>query len=81
MFHLAIEFVSENKPVRAYAANVGRAARGLLAALLAVQTRPAPVVVSVSHDRHADDSAFAHGRSDTVMPNLGAELRFMASRG
>ncbi len=61
-----------------YIANVGRAARGLIAALLA--TKPAaaaPVQCSIPKETLFELAS----RPGTDMPNLMTELHFMASRG
>lgn len=61
-----------------YFANVGRAARGLIAALLA--TRPA--AAAPAHCSLPQETLFElASRPGTDMPNLMTELRFMASRG
>ncbi|MES2740110.1 MAG: hypothetical protein V4754_04065 [Pseudomonadota bacterium] len=79
MSTITTQFASDTQPLRAYAVNVGHAARALLAALLAVNTIPVETAVAAvsSHDT---ESAFAFGGADALMPNLTTELRFMASR-
>jgi hypothetical protein len=67
-----------------YTQNVGRAARALLAALLAVNARPAtPAKRALDRDRELslrELYRLAAGY-DSVMPNLAQELRYIASRG
>ncbi|KQV90587.1 hypothetical protein ASD15_00395 [Massilia sp. Root351] len=60
-----------------YFANVGRAARGLMAALLAHKPAAAPVQRSKPQATLFELAS----RPDANMPNLMTELHFMASRG
>jgi hypothetical protein len=76
MSHFATEFASPTTPVRTYLVNLGRATRTLLAALFAVKTAPSMAVTGAA----SDDSNFAAAGENEQMPNLSAELRFMASR-
>lgn len=78
-----------------YFANVGRAARGLIAALMAHKPAAAPAASSAAAETAPAMSASAQRRKaaslatlyelarreDSLSPNLAAELRFMASRG
>ncbi|MFL6720098.1 MAG: hypothetical protein ACJ8G3_27430 [Burkholderiaceae bacterium] len=62
-----------------YGANVGRAFRTLLAALLAVQPAKEASPATKLRDRLA---LFRLARDyEALSPNLAAELRFIASRG
>lgn len=70
-----------------YLGNVARAARGLLAALLAVspeQAEAAPSVQAVAHSAsRVKDVATLYRMArqyDSVMPNLASELRSFAAR-
>ncbi|MDB5841958.1 MAG: hypothetical protein JWQ23_3910 [Herminiimonas sp.] len=73
----------------AYATNVGSAARSLAVALLTVPSRPAARAAKVrartgvAIDRTAGlmDLYRMAGRSDSVNPELGAQLRILASHG
>lgn len=60
-----------------YFANVGRAARGLIAALLARK----PAAVAVQRSTPQPTLFELASRPDANMPNLMTELHFMASRG
>jgi hypothetical protein len=60
-----------------YFANVGRAVRGLIAALLAQKPAAAPVQRSKPQATLFELAS----RPDANMPNLMTELHFMASRG
>ena len=60
-----------------YFANVGRAARGLVAALLARK----PAAVAVQRSTPQPTLFELASRPDANMPNLMTELHFMASRG
>lgn len=60
-----------------YITNVGRAARGLIAALLAQKPAAAPVQRSKPQATLFELAS----RPDANMPNLMNELHFMASRG
>lgn len=64
-----------------YASNVAQAARGLLAALFAV--KPRAEVQAMEEQRHNDSTYLSRMADDYehIVPNLSAELRFMASRG
>ena len=59
-----------------YLKNVGRAARALLAALLAVPLRRAD-----SEARSRRQLQLLANSYEALTPNLSAELRFLASRG
>jgi hypothetical protein len=62
-----------------YGANVGRAFRSLLAALLAVKPSEQAAPAANLRDRLA---LFRLARDyEALSPNLAAELRFIASRG
>lgn len=71
-----------------YAQNVGRAARALLAAVLAVGSRPAAVAAPAQRaeqtTRERQVSLYQlyrlAGQYDSVMPNLAQELRSIAAR-
>ena len=60
-----------------YFANVGRAARGLIAALVARK----PAAVAVQRSTPQPTLFELASRPDANMPNLMTELHFMASRG
>lgn len=63
-----------------YFANVGRAARGLMAALLA--HKPAAAAAAPVQRSKPQATLFElASRPDANMPNLMTELHFMASRG
>jgi len=83
--------VIETSPnaVGGYLTNVGNAVRSLLAALLAVKPRQAKVVTAAIETRKETVRAKARNLAqlyrmanqyDSVMPNLAAELRSVASR-
>lgn len=64
-----------------YTQNVGRAARALLAALLAVPVRKDGASVTVRrHEYEFADAEQIAARYESVMPNLAQELRVMAAR-
>ena len=71
-----LTFNSYNKT--SYFANVGRAARGLIAALLAHKPAAAAPVQRSKPQATLFELA---SRPDANMPNLMTELHFMASRG
>ena len=86
--HLTFDSYSDTS----YFANVGRAARGLIAALMAQKpaaaveavTEAAPAMSASAQRRKAASLATLYElarREDSLSPNLAAELRFMASRG
>jgi hypothetical protein len=64
-------------PQNSYFTNVGRAARGLVAALLAQKPAAAPVQRSTPQPTLFELAS----RPQANMPNLMNELHFMASRG
>ena len=64
-----------------YAQNVGRAARALLAALLAVDARTeTPAKARSTSDDISLYRLYSMSRYDSVMPNLVQELTVMAAR-
>lgn len=64
-----------------YFANVGRAARGLMVALLARKPRPAAVVSQRSKQQDLRTLFEMASSQESLSPNLAAELRIMAARG
>jgi hypothetical protein len=64
-----------------YFANVGRAARGLIVALLAHKPRPVAVVAQRNKQQDLRTLFEMASSQESLSPNLAAELRFMASRG
>lgn len=64
-----------------YFANVGRAARALLAALLARKQRPAAAVSKRSRQRDLRTLFELASSQESLSPNLAAELRIIALRG
>ncbi len=64
-----------------YAQNVGRAARALLAALLAIPLRRDSASAAVRrHESEFADAELIAARYESIMPNLAQELRVMAAR-
>lgn len=82
----AATFASSASSVNlSYGQNVGRAARALLAALLAIPSRSnAAVAEKTMSERERRESVFGLYRLastyDSVMPNLAQELRAIANR-
>ena len=90
-------FAVQSTQSNSYLSQVGAAARSLLAALLAVKpyqelavkdagasSRASRVAAKLSPRQRARDIAALYAeanRHESSMPNLSAELRFMASRG
>jgi hypothetical protein len=75
--------------LQAYAKNVGQAGRSFLAALLAIEphrsAQAAAKAVRTRDNKHQSAGSLLrlYGlacQSDSVMPNLAAELRYIASR-
>jgi hypothetical protein len=77
--------------LQAYAKNVGQAGRSLIAALLAIephrsaQAAGTAVKAVQTRDKHQSAGSLLRlyglaSQSDSVMPNLAAELRYIASR-
>jgi hypothetical protein len=64
-----------------YFANIGCAARNLLAALLAREPKPAADVSQRSKLKDMQSLFQMADQYQAFSPNLAAELRFMASRG
>jgi hypothetical protein len=64
-----------------YFANIGCAARNLLAALPARQPKPAAEVSQRSKLKNLEMMFQMADQYQAFSPNLAAELRFMASRG
>lgn len=97
MSSVATTFNTASSPVQGYLISVGGAARALLAALLAVKpyqelaqkeagviSKAKNAVAKFSPRQRARDIAALYAeanRYESTMPNLSAELRFMASRG
>lgn len=74
-------------PVNTYSANLGRAARTFLAALLAVEPSKIDTVLtrhaSGAQDQAAGIDELNHlaDHFDSIMPNQAAELRYLAGSG
>ena len=97
MSSLTTTFTTATSPSQGYLATVGNAARTLLGALLAVKPyqelaakdagtaiKAARTTAKFSARQHARDIAALYAeanRYESSMPNLSAELRFMAARG
>lgn len=64
-----------------YFANVGRAARGLIVALLARKQRSAAVVSQRARQRDLRTLFELASSQESLSPNLAAELRIIALRG
>ncbi|TCS36004.1 hypothetical protein EDC30_10867 [Paucimonas lemoignei] len=73
-------------PVNSYAENLGRAARGFVAALLAIDPvkahvgPPAAEDATVDHEISLDELELMARRFESTMPNQAAELRYLVSR-
>ena len=86
MSTFAADFLSHVGSTRHYANNVGSAVRALFAALFAVKPAvvkeavlpQAAVATKVVRQKSILELYYMASRTDSVMPNLSAELRVMA---
>ncbi|HAT32313.1 MAG TPA: hypothetical protein DCW29_16125 [Janthinobacterium sp.] len=92
MSTIASHYTTQASPVRHYLDKLGAAARAILGGMIASQSYHelakkdviAPRAKSAPLNKHVKDMAalnFEADRYESAMPNLSAELRFMAARG